>query len=157
MKRTMRITALTGMVILAGLWTLTAAGAGWLLQAGASALEAQPTAVSLQALMAWTERPWVRYWLDPHEADALRDGVDWLLGIGGGPAVWLGSALTLLGVALVLVWAGGLLLGAVGLWAAWLVMSQASAWWRSGTSAPALEADTTRAGTTRCDPGPGRA
>lgn len=136
MKRTLRIVALTGMVVLAGLWTLTAAGAWWLLQAGASAVEVQPTAVSLQAAMAWMERPWVRYWLDPHEADALRDGIDWLLGICGGPATWLGSALTLLGVALALVWAGGLLLGALGLWAAWLVMRQASEWWRSRGRGP---------------------
>ncbi|MCU0965311.1 MAG: hypothetical protein MUF08_09700 [Burkholderiaceae bacterium] len=136
MKQTLRIAALGGIVVLTSLWTLAAVGAWWLLQAGASALEAQPTAVSLQAVMAWTERPWVRYWLDPHEADAFRDVVTWLLSLGGGPAVWLGSALTLLGVALVLVWAGGLLLGAVGLWAAWLVMRQASAWWRSGARGP---------------------
>lgn len=136
MNQPLRMAALAGTAVLAGLWTLAAAGAWWLLQAGGLALEAQPTAVSLQAVMAWTERPWVRYWLDPQEAAALRDGVDWLLGLGGGPQVWLGSALTVLGVALVLVWAGGLLLGAVGLWAGWLLARQASAWWRSGARGP---------------------
>ena len=75
MKRAVRMAASPASCVLAGLWTLTAVGAWWLLQAGASALEAQPMAVSLQAVMAWTERPWVRYWLEPGAADALRDGV----------------------------------------------------------------------------------
>lgn len=136
MKQTLRLVALGGIVVLASLWTLAAVGAWWLLQAAASALDTQPTAVSLQAVMAWTERPWVRYWLDPQEADAFRDGATWLLNLSGGPAIWLGSALTLLGVALVLVWAGGLLLSAVGLWAAWLITRQTSAWCRSGARGP---------------------
>jgi hypothetical protein len=131
MTRAVRVAAVTSVVVLAGLWTLAAAGAWWLLQAGVSSLEAQPTAASVQAVMAWTERPWVRYWLDPHEAAALRDGVDWLLGLGGSSSVGLGSALTLMGIVLALVWAGGLLLGAVGLWAAWVVTRRVSAWWRS--------------------------
>ena len=129
MKRAVRMAAVAGIVVLASLWTLTAAGAWWLLQAGAAALEAQPTAVSLQAVMAWTERPWVRLWLEPHEIDALRDGFTWVLGLGGGPAAWLGSALTLLGIALLLVWAGGLLLGLASLVAVWLVARRALAWW----------------------------
>lgn len=136
MKPALRLAALACIVVLASLWTLTAVGAWWLLQAGAAALQAQPTADSLQAVMAWTERPWVRYWLEPHEAEALRDGLAWLLGLGGGPAVWLGSALTLLGVTLVLVWAGGLLFGALVLWAAWHLARRAFAWWRSGARAP---------------------
>jgi hypothetical protein len=136
MKRALRVTLAAGTVVLAGLWTLAALGTWWLLQAAAAALEGQPTAVSLQAVTSWAERPWVRFWLDPHEANALRDGVDWLLGLGGGPSVWVGSALTLLGVALILVWAGGLLLGALGLLAAWLVTRKALAWWRSADRRP---------------------
>ena len=72
MNKTLRVAGIAGIVVLAGLWTLAAVGTWWLLQAGASALEAQPMAVSLQAVMAWTERPWVRYWLEPGAADALR-------------------------------------------------------------------------------------
>ena len=136
MTRTLRLAVIASIVVLAGLWTLAAVGAGWLLQAGASALEAQPADVSLQAVMAWTERPWVRHGLDPHEIDALRDGVTWLLGVGGGPAVWMGSALVLLGIALVLVWAGGLLLGLAALAATCFVASRAVAWWRSGARGP---------------------
>ena len=136
MKQTLRLAVIASIVVLASLWTLAAVGTWWLLQAGASALEAQPAAVSLQAVMAWTERPWVRHWLDAHEIDALRDGVTWLLGLGGGPAVWMGSALALLGIALVLVWAGGLLLGMAALAATWFVASRAVAWWRSGARGP---------------------
>lgn len=136
MKRAVRMAAVAGIVVLASLWTLTAAGAWWLLQAGATALEAQPTSVSLQAVMAWTERPWVRHWLEPHEIDALRDGFDWLQGLGGGPGAWLGSALTLLGIALFLVWAGGLLLGVASLLAAWLVARRAFAWWQHRARGP---------------------
>lgn len=132
MKRALSMVLVVGAGLLASLWTLAALGAWLLLQAGATALDAQPIAVTLQAVMAWTERPWVRYWLDRHEAEALLDGVGWLLGLGGGPAVWLGSALALLGVALVLVWAGGLLLGAVGLLVAGLITRRAIAWWQSG-------------------------
>lgn len=136
MSRTLRLAALAGLGVLASLWTLAAVGAWWLLQAGATALDVQPAAVTLQAVMSWTERPWVRYWLDPHEADALHDGVAWLLDVGGGPAVWLGSALTFLGVSLILLWAGGLLLGVAALLAACLVMRRALAWWRSGARGP---------------------
>jgi hypothetical protein len=133
MKHALRIALAAGTAVLAIMWTLAALGTWWLLQAGAFALEAQPTAVSLQAVMAWTERPWVRYWLDPHEAEALRDGVGWLLGLDGGPAAWLGSALTMLGAALLLVWAGGLLFGAAGLLAAWVVTRWTLALWHSGS------------------------
>lgn len=56
----------------------------------------------------------MRHWLDPDEAAALRDGVDWLLGLGGGPAAWLGTALWLLAAVAVVVWASGLLLAALG-------------------------------------------
>ncbi len=136
MKNGLRIALVAGTVVLAGLWTLAALGAWWLIQAGGTALEAQPVAVSVQAVMAWTERPWARYWLDPHEVDALRDGVSWILELGGGPTAWLGSTLTLLGVALVLVWAGGLLLGVIGLLVAWLVTRWALALWRSGAGRP---------------------
>lgn len=135
MNRAIRIALGGSTAVLAVLWTFAAMSAWWLLQAGSLALEAQPIAVSLQAVMAWTERPWVRYWLDPQESEALRDAVSWLFGLGGGPEAWLGSALTLLGAALLLVWAGGLLLGTAGILVAWLVTRRALAWWRSGSRA----------------------
>jgi hypothetical protein len=122
-------------VVLALLWTLAAVGTWWLLQAGAHTLEAQPAGVAQQAVIGWTERPWVRYWLAPDEVEALRDGLDWLFGLGGGPAAWLGSTLTLLGAALLLVWAGGLLLGAAGILIAWVVTRRALAWWGSRSRA----------------------
>lgn len=116
---------------LAALWTLGALGLWWLLQAGATALASQPPELSLQALSAWTERPWVRYWLDPLAAEALLDAAHWLLGLGGGPAAWLGSALALLAFTLVLVWAGGLLLAAALAWATLALARAALRWWRS--------------------------
>lgn len=136
MKPAHRVAWTAGIAVIAGLWTAAALGAWGLLQVGASALEAQSAAATVQAVAAWLERPWVRHWFDPQEADALRDGVDWLLGLGGGPAAWLGWVLALLGAALVLVWAGGLLLGAALLLAARLVARQALAWRRGGPRWP---------------------
>jgi hypothetical protein len=136
MRLALRIALVGGGGMLVGLWTLAAVGAWWLLQAGAAAFEAHPTAISPQAVAAWTERPWVRYWLNPLEAEAVRDAVDWLLSMGGGPTVWLDSALMLLGATLIIVWAGGLLFGAAGLLAAWIVARWALAWWRSGPRMP---------------------
>ena len=136
MSRALRATLIAGLVVVASLWTAAALGAWWLVQAGASALEGQQPAVILQAVTGWTERPWARYWLDPHEVDALRDALAWLLDLGGGPAVWLGSAGVALGVALVLVWAGGLLLGVVALLAVWLLAHRVLTWWRSAARRP---------------------
>jgi len=137
MKRALRIASATGVVVLVGLWTLAALGAWWLLQAGASALEGQSAAATLQAVTAWTERPWVRQWLDPDEAAALLDGIDWLLGLGGGPGAWVAWALTLIGAAVILVWAGGLVIGVLGLMLAWFVLRRVVAWWRAGPRWPA--------------------
>jgi hypothetical protein len=136
MKRALRIASATGAVVLVGLWTLVAVGAWWLLQAGASALDGQSAAATMQAVTAWTERPWVRQWLDPDEAAALLDGIDWLLGLGGGPSAWLAWALTLVGAALILVWGGGLLIGVLGLMLAWFVARRVVAWWRAGPRWP---------------------
>lgn len=136
MTRALRLTLAAGAATIAALWTLAAVGAGWMLLAGASALEGGSSAATLQAVAAWTERPWVRHWLDPHEADAVRDGADWLLGLGGGPAAWLGSALTLLGAALVMVWAGGLVLGALVGLAAMMLVQRWVEWWRNGPRWP---------------------
>lgn len=133
MRRALRAALIASTVVLASLWTLAAVGAWWLLQAGASAMDAQPAAVTLQAVDAWTERPWVRHWLDPDQAAALRDGVAWLLDLGGGPAAWLASAVALATVALILVWAGGLLLAAVGVLASWLAIRWVIGRWHSGS------------------------
>ena len=131
MKPTLGFVLISGGVALAGLWTLGALGLWWLLHSGATALASQPPELSLQALSAWTERPWVRYWLDPLAAEALLDAGHWLLGLGGGPAAWLGSALALLAFVLLLVWAGGLLLAAAAAWAALALGRAALGWWRS--------------------------
>jgi hypothetical protein len=136
MRPALRIALGTGALVATGLWTLLALGSWWLLQTGAAALEAQPAAASLQALTAWTERPWARLWLDPQEAEALRDGVHWLLGLGGGPAHWLSAALAWLGVALVLLWAGGLLLGALLLLGTWQLARWARARWQPAAGGP---------------------
>ncbi|HEU4458568.1 MAG TPA: hypothetical protein VFR90_05550 [Methylibium sp.] len=132
MSRRMRLALGAGATVAAALWTLAAITAWWLLQAAGAALEGGSSAATVQAVTAWTERPWVQHWLDPDEAVALRDGIDWLLGLGGGPAVWLGSAMTLLGVALVLIWAGGLVLAALLAWGALALGRRLVEGWRSG-------------------------
>ncbi len=136
MSRTLRQTLMAAAVVAAALWTLAAFGAWWLLQAAAGALEAGSTATAMQAVTDWTERPWVRHWLDPDEALALRDGVDWLLGLGGGPAVWLGTALALLTAAVVMFWAGGLVLALLAAWAVFALWRRLAGWWRDSARRP---------------------
>lgn len=113
MSRALRIALGASAAAAALLWTLGVLGCWWLLQAGAALLEGHSPAAVLQAFTAWSERPWVRYWLDPYAAEALRDGLDWLLSLGQGAAAWTGPVLAWLGVVLLVVWAGGLLLGAL--------------------------------------------
>lgn len=132
MNRTLRNTLVCGAVLAASMWTLAAFGAWWLLQAAAGALDGGSTASVMQAFNVWTDRTWVRHWLDPQDIDALRDGLDWLLSLGGGPAAWLGTALTLLTVALVVFWAGGLVLAALGVLAVVVATRRIAAWQRQG-------------------------
>lgn len=130
MSRALRFTMVAGGLLAAALWTLTALAFWWLLQAAAGALDAGSSAAAMQVLTDWTTRPWVQRWLDVDEAAALRDAADWLLGLGGGPAAWLGTAMALLAAALLVGWAGGLVLAALAAWAAVALLRQAHACWQ---------------------------
>ena len=136
MSRTLKLLLLTTGGIAAALWTLFALGAWWLLQAGAGALEGGSPAAVMQAVAAWAERPWVRYWLDADEAAVLLDTVDWLLGLGGGPTAWLGTALVVVGVALIMAWAGGLVLALLAACVAVALLRRLTRWWRGGARWP---------------------
>ena len=136
MRPALRLTLTAAAAVAAALWTLAALGVWWLLQATAGALEGGSPAAAMQAVTAWTERPWVQHWLDAGEAEALRDGVDWLLGLGGGPVVWLGSVLAFLGAVLVIAWAGGIVLAVLAGWAAIALLRRLAGWWRSGAGWP---------------------
>ncbi|MBE2243518.1 MAG: hypothetical protein IAE86_12230 [Burkholderiaceae bacterium] len=136
MSRTLKVLLLAAGGVAVALWTLAALGAGWLLQAGAGALDGGSSAAAMQAVTAWTERPWVRHWLDPDEAAVLLDAVDWLLGLGGGPQAWLGTALLVLGTALVMVWAGGLVLALLAAVLVLALLRRLAAWWRGGARWP---------------------
>lgn len=128
--RGLRLTLAAGGALALALWTLAAVAAWWLLQAAAGALDAGSTAAAMQAVTAWTERPWVRHWLDPEEAAALRDGLDWLMSLGGGPASWLGTAMVVLAAALLIGWAGGVVLALLAVWATVALLRRAGAWWQ---------------------------
>lgn len=134
--RGLRLALAAGGALAVALWTLAALAAWWLLQAAAGALDAGSTAAAMQAVTAWTERPWVRHWLDPDEAAALRDGIDWLMHLGGGPAAWLGTAMALLAAALLIGWAGGLVLAALAVWATLALLRRGGAWWREARGKP---------------------
>lgn len=136
MSRSMNRLLLAGAVVGTALWTLTAVGAWWLLQAAAGSLEGGSTAATMQAVTAWSERPWVRHWLDPQDVEMLRDGIDWLVHLGGGPGQWVGTALTWLAAALVMVWAGGLVLALVVAGLAFALMRRTGSWWRHGARGP---------------------
>ncbi len=136
MSRALKQTLAAGAVLAVSAWTLAAVGAWWLLQATAGALEGGSTATAMQAVTAWTDRPWVRHWLDPQETEALRDGIDWLFGLGGGPLAWAGTALTLLTIALVVFWAGGLVLAVLAVWASVALLRRSATWWRQGAPGP---------------------
>lgn len=135
MSRGLRITLAAGAGLAVALWTLAALAAWWLVQAAAGALDAGSAAAAMQAVDGWTARPWVQHWLDPDEAAALRDGIDWLLGLGGGPAAWLGTATALLAAALLIGWAGGLVLAALVAWALLSLLRRAATAWPQGRSA----------------------
>ncbi|HRH89070.1 MAG TPA: hypothetical protein PLO41_19655 [Rubrivivax sp.] len=136
MSRTLKVLLLAAGGVAVALWTLAALGAGWLLQAAAGALDGGSSAAAMQAVTVWTERPWVRHWLDPDEAAVLLDAVDWLLGLGGGPHAWLGTALVVLGAALVMVWAGGLVLALLAALLAVALLRRLAAWLRDGVRWP---------------------
>lgn len=118
------------------LWTLAALVAWWVIQSAAGALDGATPAAAMQAAAAWAERPWVRAWLDPHEVQALLDGVAWLTGLGGGPAAWLSTALAVLAVVLVVSWAGGIVLALLAGIVTLLIARRASAWWGRGAPLP---------------------
>lgn len=136
MSPSLRRLAIAGAITAATLWTLAAFGTWWLLQAALGTLEQGSAASVNQAIAAWTDRPWVQHWLDPHDAAALRDGVEWLLGLGGGPAAWLGMALVVLSVVVVATWVGGLVLGALGVWIVAAALGRLAGWWSAGAAWP---------------------
>lgn len=136
MKRALRLTLAAGAAAAVAMWTLAAVAVWWLLQAAAGALEGGSPAAAMQAVTAWTERPWVQHWLDRHEAEALLDGVDWLLGLGGGPVVWLGTVLAFLGAALVIAWGGGIVLAVLAGWAVIALLRRLGNWWRDRAAWP---------------------
>jgi len=121
-------------------WTLTAVAAWWGLNASAHWLSGQSAASAVQWVTQWTERPWVQYWMDRHDIVALRDAVDWVFHLGGGPQAWLSTVVWALKVLLVMTWAGGVVLAMVSAWVAqqlaqWTVRRLA-AWWRAGPQWP---------------------
>ncbi len=136
MSRALRLTLAAGAACAVALWTLAALAAWWLLQAAAGALDGTSPAAALQTIGAWTDRPWVRHWLDPQDAAALRDGADWLLGLAGGPATWLGTVLVWLGAALLAAWAGGLVLATLAAWALRALVRRLVLAWREGVLWP---------------------
>jgi len=117
MSRALKLSLAAGAACAVSLWTLAALGTWWLLQVAAGALDGASPTAALQTIGAWADRPWVRHWLDPQETAALLDGADWLLGSAGGPSSWLGTLMAWLGAALVVAWAGGLVLAALTAWA----------------------------------------
>jgi len=121
-------------------WTLTAVAAWWGLNASAHWLSGQSAASAVQWVTQWTERPWVQYWIDPHDIVALRDAVDWVLHLGGGPQSWVSTVVWALKVLLVMTWAGGVVLAMVSAWVAQRVAQWAvrrfAAWWRAGPQWP---------------------
>lgn len=118
------------------LWTLLAMVSWWGLNASAHWLDSQSAESVVQWVTHWTGRPWVQHWLDPHEIAALRDGVDWVFHLGGGPQAWLSSVVVVLKVLLVMTWAGGIVLSMLTLWVAQWALSRAAAWWQSGRHWP---------------------
>ena len=136
MSRALNLTLAAGAACALTLWTLAALGAWWLLQAAAGALDGASPATALQTLGAWADRPWVRHWLDPQETAALLDGADWLLGLAGGPSAWLATVLAWFGAALVVAWAGGLVLAALTAWATHALVRRLGLAWREGVRWP---------------------
>lgn len=144
MSRALRLSLWAAAVVAVAGWTLLVLAAGWLLQALGGALAAMSPAAALQTLDAWLQRPWAMHWLGPGDAAALRDGADWLLGLGGGPAAWAGPVTGFLVTALAVAWAGGLVLAAAAAWvarAAWRALRegwrQVPAWPRRMGTGPA--------------------
>jgi len=136
MSRALKLSLAAGAACAVALWTLAALGTWWLLQAAAGALDGASPTAALQTIGAWADRPWVRHWLDPQETAALLDGADWLLGLAGGPSPWLATVLAWLGAALVVAWAGGLMLAALTAWGTRALIRRLGLAWREGVLWP---------------------
>lgn len=121
-------------VALAGLalWTLAAWALGAGLQGLVDLADAGRAAALADTLAAWLERPWIAYWLDAGQVQALQAAIRDAATALAQPGSWARPLVTLLQVAIGIAWFIGVVLAA----ATALALRWALRRWGPGRPAP---------------------